>query len=149
MLLEALPGHNTSRHRVLTERGGHAAYLIVSLLGSPGPVVTAPVLRPHLLGIFVPVELEALLWRGEVGPIFFVKGQRSVVQRTHPSRPFPGQRASSSRYLALALDRSRAFIVVMNRLRSSRPLSLSSESRIWPTPFSGSMASTRVRPSSS
>src|SRR5215218_4028479 len=91
VLLEALLGHNTSRHRVLTERGRHAAYLVVSLLGSPGPVVTAPVLRPHLLGVFVPVELETLLRRGEVGPFFVVEGQRSVVQRTHPFSPFRGR----------------------------------------------------------
>lgn len=50
---------------------------------------------------------------------------------------------------ALAAARSRPFIVFMKRLRSSRPLSLRRESRIWPAPFSGSMASTRVRPSSS
>src|SRR5829696_1595010 len=148
MLLEALLGHNASRHRVLTERGGHAAYLVVSLLGSPGPVVTAPALRPQLLGAFVPVELEAFLWRGEVGPYFAVEGQRSVVRRTHPSSPFRAERPSS-RTPTLALDRSRAFIVFMNRLRSSSPLSLSSGSRIWPAPFSGSTASTRVRPSSS
>src|SRR3712207_4759161 len=92
MLLEALPGHNASRHRVLTERGGHAAYLVVSLLGSPDPVVTAPVLRPHLLGFFVPVELETFLWWDEVGPFFAVEGQRSVVRCTHPFGPFRAER---------------------------------------------------------
>jgi hypothetical protein len=61
---KALLEQNTSRHRVLTERGGRAAYLIVSLSDSPGSVVTvAPVLRFHLLGVLVPVELEAFLWR--------------------------------------------------------------------------------------
>ena len=45
--------------------------------------------------------------------------------------------------------RSRVFIVFMNRLRSSRPLSFSWGLRIWLAPFSGSTASTRLNPSSS
>src|SRR3712207_5919035 len=62
VLLEACLRHYASRHRVLTERGGHAAYLVVSLLGPPGPVVAVPALRLHPLGVLVPVQLEIYPW---------------------------------------------------------------------------------------
>jgi hypothetical protein len=58
-------------------------------------------------------------------------------------------RVSSPPTHTLKSARSRLFIVFMNRLRSSRPLSLSWGLRIWPAPFSGSTASTRLEPSSS
>ena len=56
---------------------------------------------------------------------------------------------ASLSYFTLVSARSSAFITLMNCLRSPRPRSLTSGSRIWPAPFSGSTASTRVRPSSS
>ena len=76
VLLEALPGHNTSRHRVLAEHRGHAAYLVVALLGSLGPEVAVSVPRLHLLGTLVPVEFETFLRRGEVGSFLIVEERR-------------------------------------------------------------------------
>jgi len=62
VLLEALFRHDASWYRVLTERGGHAAYLVIAplVLVLFGPVVTMSVLRHHILVFLVPVKPEAL-----------------------------------------------------------------------------------------
>src|SRR5215216_1937502 len=83
VLLEALLGHNAPGHRVLAERGWHAAYLVVALVSAPGPVIAVPPPRPYLLGILVPVELETFSRRCEIGFFSVIEERRLVATWCH------------------------------------------------------------------